>query len=236
MSLKPERRTDTIEVSYGSERWELLDTFRKKAAILIESLEKHHLQAIVHGSIARGDVKQTSDIDIFIPNPPSSFLIETALEQAQIPISSRLIIQATPLYAMKAYIELDSTTTISFPLMALRRVEREFYKFSGEVTLKDLQTQKRVVGVDKRLMFIEPTPTGHIESSILCKEEHTAKQLGVAVQTVNDRVRALMKRDTVGRTGVFIKKELAQDDTFEMALKRLAETNPAVRRKLKGAA
>ena len=120
--------------------------------------------------------------------------------------------------------------------MALRRVEREFYKFSGEITLKDIQTQKRVVGVDKRLMYIEPTQTGHIESSIISKEEHIAKQLGVAVQTVNDRVRALMKRDTVGRTGVFIKKDLGQDETFEMALKRLAEINPAVRRKLKGSA
>ena len=60
MSLKPERRTDTIEVSYSSQRWELLDIFRKKAAILIKSLENHHLQAIVHGSIARGDVKQAA--------------------------------------------------------------------------------------------------------------------------------------------------------------------------------
>jgi predicted nucleotidyltransferase len=42
-----------------------------------------------------------------------------------------------------------------------------------------------------------------------------------------------MKRDEVGRTGVFVKKELASDETFELGLKRLAEVNPAVRRKLK---
>jgi predicted nucleotidyltransferase len=42
-----------------------------------------------------------------------------------------------------------------------------------------------------------------------------------------------LKRDEVGRTGVFIKKELAADETFEMALKRLAEGNPAVRRRVK---
>jgi len=233
MTAKPERRIDTVEVTYSSERWALLEELRKKAAYLIEVLQSRHLDAIVHGSIARGDIKPTSDIDIFIPNPPSSFFIETALEQAQIKITARMVIQATPLYAMKAYLELDSMTTISFPLMDLRRVEREFYKFSGEANLEDLQTKTRVPGVDKRLMFIEPTKTGHIESSILGKEEYVAKRLGIAVETVNDRVRALMKRDAVGRTGVFVKKELAPEETFEMALKRLAEVNPAVRRRLK---
>ena len=59
------------------------------------------------------------------------------------------------------------------------------------------------------------------------------KCLGVSVETVLDRVHALMKRDAVGRTGVFVKKELASDETFELALKRLAEENPAVRRRLK---
>jgi len=232
MASKPERHADTIEVTYSSERWVLLQGFRQKTIALINALENRNLQAIVHGSIARGDVKPTSDIDIFIPNPPSSFLIETAIEQAKIPVATRMVIQATPLYAMKAYMELDSTITVSFPLMGLRRVEREFYKFSGEASLKELQAQTRIAGVDKRLMFIEPTPGGHVESSILGKEEHVAKRLGIAVETVNDRVRALMKRDAVGRTGVFVKKELAPDETFEMALKRLAEVNPAVRRRL----
>ncbi len=232
MASKPERHADTVEVTYSSERWELLKKHRQKAAELISTMESRHLQAIVHGSIARGDVKPTSDIDIFIPNPPSSFLIETALEQAKIPVATRMVIQATPNYAMKAYLELDSTTTISFPLMDLRRVEREFYKFSGEATLNDLKTQTRVAGIDKRLMLIEPTQSGHVESSILGKEEHVAKWLGITVETVKDRVHALMKRDTVGRTGVFVKKELAPDETFEMALKRLAEVNPAVRRRL----
>jgi Predicted nucleotidyltransferase len=42
-----------------------------------------------------------------------------------------------------------------------------------------------------------------------------------------------MRRDEVGRTGVFIEKELSNDETFEIALKRLAYKNPAVRRRLK---
>jgi hypothetical protein len=55
------------------------------------------------------------------------------------------------------------------------------------------------------------------------------------METVLDRVRTLLKRDSVGRTGVFIKKDLAPDETFELALKRLSEANPAVRRRLNSA-
>jgi predicted nucleotidyltransferase len=50
---------------------------------------------------------------------------------------------------------------------------------------------------------------------------------------VLDRVKALTRRDSVGRTGVFIKKEVSVDETFELALKKLAENNPAVRRRMK---
>jgi len=233
VASKPERSQDTIEVIYTSERWNLLRQYREKAQNIIAMLEQRHMQAIVHGSIARGDVNKDSDIDIFIPNPPSSFQIETAIEQAKIPSVTRMIIQATPAYGMKAYIEIDTATTVSFPLMATRRVEREFYTFSGEINLSQLKTEIRVPGVDKRLMLIEPTENGHVESSILNREEYVAKTLGIAVETVLDRVHALMKRDAVGRTGVFVKKELEPDETFELALKRLAAENPAVRRRLK---
>lgn len=233
MAAKPERSPDTTEVAYGNERWALLWQFREKAASIISALESRHIEAIVHGSIARGDVRKESDIDLFIPNPPSSFQIETAIEQTKIRVAARVVIQATPAYAMKGYIEIDSATTVSFPLMELRRVEREFYRFSGEANIVQLKAKVLAVGVDKRLMLIQPTEKGHIESSIIGREEQTAKTLGVAVETVLDRVHALMKRDAVGRTGVFVKKELTSDETFELALKRLAAENPAVRRRLK---
>jgi uncharacterized protein len=233
LTAKPARHPDIVEVTYSRERWILLGQFKRKARDLMEVLEQRSIQAIVHGSIARGDVSRDSDIDIFIPNPPSSFLVETMLEQAKIPVATRSVIQATPAYAMKAYIEIDAATIISFPLMAMRRVEREFYRFSGEAHLAQLRAEERVVGVDKRLMLIQPTQTGHVERSILSREEEAARVLGVAVETVLDRVHALMKRDAVGRTGVFVKKELSPDETFELALKRLADENPAVRRRLK---
>jgi predicted nucleotidyltransferase len=236
LSKKPDKRPDYREVTYASERWAILRRLREKTAKIILAFERFHLQAIVHGSIARGDVTESSDIDVFVVDPSSSFQVETALETAQLPVNLRMVVQATPAYAMKAYIELDEATTVSFPLMHMRRVEREFYRFSGEVTLAQLRQDLRVAGVDKRLMLIEPTEKGHIENSIIGHEEQTAKTLGIAVETVLDRVHALLKRDAVGRTGVFIKKELEPDETFEMALKRLADKNPAVRRRLKSAA
>jgi len=233
MAMKPKKHADYKEVTYNSARWALLREYREKAVQIMAALESFRLQTLVHGSIARGDVNKNSDIDVFIAEPPSSFLVETALEKARISVSERLLVQATPNYAMKAYIEIDAKASVSFPLMRMRRVEREFYKFGGEVTLNQLRAGTRVAGADKRLMLIEPTEKGHMESNIVGREELTAKILGVSAETVRDRARALLKRDEVGRTGVFIKKELAPDETFEMALKKLADLNPAVRRRMK---
>jgi predicted nucleotidyltransferase len=220
-------------VVYDTERWAFLEEFREKAKQIMAVLNTLHLQTLVHGSVARGDVNKKSDVDIFIREPPSSFLVETALEKARIPVNSRVLIQATPTYAVKAYIEIDPATSVSFPLMRLRKVETEFYRFGGEANFTQLNAGARVLGVDKRLMLIEPTEKGHVESSVVGWEEQTARTLGVSVETVRDRVQALLKRDEVGRTGVFIKRELAAEETFELALKRLADENPAVRRKMK---
>jgi predicted nucleotidyltransferase len=233
MAIKPTRRVDYREIVYGSERWAFLKGYRQKAIKLMEALEAFHLQAVVHGSIARGDVNKNSDIDVFIPEIQSSFLVETALEKAGIRVNARLVVQATPTYAMKAHIEIDEQSSVSFPLMQMRKVEREFYQFGGEVNLSQLNANVRVAGVDKRLMLIEPDEKGHVESSIVGKEEFVAKTLGISVETVLDRVHALMKRDEVGRTGVFLKKELSADETFELALKHLSDLNPAVRRRMK---
>jgi len=197
------------------------------------ALDAFHLVSVIHGSIARGDVHKTSDIDIFIAEVQNSFLVETALEIAHIPVDNRLIVQATPTYAMKAHIEVSEQTTVSFPLMQMRRVEREFYRFGGEISLSQLNVDSRVAGADKRLMLVEPTVKGHVESSVIGREEAAAKILGVSAETVLDRVHALLKRDIVGRTGVFVKRKLAPDESFELALKRLSDLNPAVPRRLR---
>jgi hypothetical protein len=232
MAKKPLRRLEYREVVYDDEHWALLERLRLKAMQIMKALENFRLEAVVHGSIARGDVTQKSDIDVFIPYQASSFIVETALEKAGVPVNRRLVVQATPTYAMKAYIEIGENANVSFPLMKMRKVEREFYKFGGEATVKSLRNGLRIHGVDKRLMLIEPTQEGHRENTVVGREEHVAKTLGISVETVLNRVYALLRRDDVGRTGVFIEKELFADETFEMALKRLADQNPAVRRRL----
>jgi predicted nucleotidyltransferase len=231
MAVKPTRKDEYQEVIYSNIRWARLKELRSKAIPVMAALADSHLHSIVHGSLARGDVKESSDADIFIAEVQSSFAVETALEKAKVPINARFLVQATPNYAMKAHIQIDETVSVSFPLMEMRRVEREFYRYGGEADLTQLQADVRVAGVDKRLMLIEPTKTGHVESSIFGREESVAKQLRVSAQTVLDRVHALTRRDTVGRTGVFVKRELAPDETFEGVLKKLVEANPAVRRR-----
>jgi predicted nucleotidyltransferase len=233
MTKKPVKRAERIEVAYEDRRWQLLDELRSKAVDIMETLDNHNLHSIVHGSIARGDVSEKSDIDVFLPDPPSSFILEIYLEQSGFRDYIRTIIQATPLYAVKGYIELDKQTSLSFPLVKLRPVEKDFYRFGGEASLSILKEEKRISGVDKRLMLIEPTADGHVESAVVGQEEAVANLLGVSHNTVLDRVRALIRRDEVGRTGVFIEKELAPDETFEQALKHLADQKAAVRRRTK---
>ena len=233
MAKKPVKRADKADVTYSEKHWKLLQRLREEAVEIMEPLEKASLNCVTHGSIARGDVSANSDIDVFVPNPSGSFLLESAVERAGLTVNQRILVQATPSYAAKGYIELDPQHVVSFPLMKMRPVERDFYRFGGEATLQALKDKKRVVGVDKRLMLIEPTDQGHIESSIVGRENAVAKLLDVSVETVLDRVHALLRRDEVGRTGVFIKRELAPDETFEMVLQRLVDENPAVRRRLK---
>jgi len=232
MAKKPWKHSEHQEVTYNSKHWMLLEELRNKAAQIMNVLERVRLEPIVHGSVARGDVNAESDIDIFVPTLMSSFVVEAALEKAGISASKRVLVQATPTYSMKAYVEIDEGTTVSFPLMKMRRVEEEFYRFGGEATLENLRRKQRSAGVDKRLVLVEPTEKGHLESVVTGQEEHVARLLGISAETVSDRVRTLLRRDKIGRTGVFIKRELEENESFEMVLNQMAKQNPAVRRRL----
>jgi predicted nucleotidyltransferase len=227
------RRIDDLEVYYDEARWQRLHSMRSDALAIMMALQRAEISSITHGSIARGDVSNESDIDIFIPEPPSSFAIETAIEMSAFRIGQRLLVQATPNYAAKGYIEIDGARTVSFPLMRMRGVERDFYRFGGRLNLQMLRKNVRVPGVNKQLMLIEPTDRGHIESSVVGSETTAVKLLGVSTAAVRDRVRALLRRSEVGRTGVFIKRELLPSETFEEVLKALAETKPEVRRRFR---
>jgi predicted nucleotidyltransferase len=87
--------------------------------------------------------------------------------------------------------------------------------------------------VDKRLMLIEPTETGHKESTVQGREGLVAGLLGVDIRIVQERVRTLERRGKVGRTGVYIKRVLADDEDFGAVFEDLAKSKPALRRRIR---
>jgi predicted nucleotidyltransferase len=232
MREKVIRLKDKLEVIYSDEHWQLLKQIREEATNYMKILQESGIPSFVHGSVARGDVSSTSDIDIFIPLEVSSFKVEMALKGAEIDYISRRIELATPQHSIKAHIDITDNRTITFPLVRQKRREWEFYRFGGVLDVKEILADKRVTGVDKRLILIEPTIKGHYESSIVGKETSIAKLLGVSVDLVEERVRVLSRRDVVGRTGVYLKRELSPEENFEKVLKEIGERDPIIRRRL----
>ncbi len=224
---------DTIEVVYTPEHWSLLKEIREKAISIMEKLAKHSIQALIYGSITRGDVSETSDIDLFIPYEISSFKIETALQQEGLQIYAKKIVQATPKHLVKAHIYPSEETCITFPLTSIREREFDFIQFGGSLELKQLLEEKRVPGVDKRLILITPLEEGHRESQVIGYESVVAKKIGVSVDLVKERVRVLTTRDKVGRTGVYLDVELSPEENIDEVFKGLKDTDPIVRRRAK---
>lgn len=220
------KRFHVSEITYDESHWKLLHSLREAASEAMEALKE--FSPLVYGSLARGDVHKDSDIDIVIPYVIPSCLLEICLEQFN--ILERRLTQATPWCLIKGLIELPDAT-ITFPMVEPTRLEREFYRFGGFLTLEDLFGDERVPGVDKRLVFIEPTENGHRELSVCGREHEIAKRLNVSIDIISERVKVLQKRDKVGRTGIFLNKTLLPDETFESALKNLASTNTQLRRR-----
>jgi predicted nucleotidyltransferase len=229
---KPSRIPDLITVKYSRERWRLLTELRGKAAGVLEALRRFSFEGFIHGSIARGDVDRYSDVDVILLAPASSQSLELSLTLNGFRIYSRRITQATPGHTPKGHIYLDAYEKISvtFPLMAFRPLEVEFYKFGGMADIKALSESLRVPGCTKRLTLIEPTIDGHLESNIIGREEEVAEKLDIHPEIVRERVRVLMRRDRIGRTGVFLKVDVRDDESFEGVFERLIKSNPALRR------
>jgi predicted nucleotidyltransferase len=219
------------EVVYDSVHWEDFRRLRGRAQEVLDALDQKRLDAMVFGSVARGDVKPTSDVDIFIPQVASSMQVLLALDDFT--VLGTTITQATPRSLVKANIELEDNTAVTFPLIPPREVELEFYRFGGAIGLKEVKDGKRVPGVDKRLMLIEPTPTGHIETPLSdLSPGVVAKKVNVSQQIVEERMRVLERRADVGRTGVYVNRPLAPDESAEQVLAELIAEDPALRRRI----
>ena len=202
---------------------------------VLEGLGTWKGSAMVHGSLARGDVDEKSDIDVLVPAVVSTQLVEAGLEGLGFQIFSREIAQATPMHSPKAHLYLDpeQKTAVTVPLSPFRKLEMEFYKFGGTVTWKELVDEKRRPGCTKKLTLIEPTPEGHVESSVVGYEAEVARMLGVSTDIVRERVRVLTRRDAVGRTGIFLKLLVPEGISFEEVLETEVKANPALRRTLR---
>jgi hypothetical protein len=108
--------------------------------------------------------------------------------------------------------------------------EEEFYRWGGLIDSTGVRNNTRTSGVDKRLLLIEPTSTGHIEQGVIGREQEVAKKLDVSIGIAEERVRVLTRRDNVGRTGVYLTRTLNDNENFEAVAKYLQDSDPGLRR------
>lgn len=230
---QPTRRdTGSEEIIYTTERWNNLTQLRQRAIEIMDILNQIGVEPLIHGSICRGDVSEHSDVDIYLPRVIPSFSVEFALSEAGYQIIHRELVHATPFHAIKAHIYLPNNSVVTFPLTNPAPIELEFYQFGGCLNQAALEKKSRVPGVDKRLVLIEPSTKGHIETPVIGNELSVSKTVGVSLKIVEERVKILMRRDEVGRTGVYLKRPLAPDETFESVLKHISDRDPVVRRRV----
>ncbi len=218
----------TNVLRYDARRWELLDLKRDVAKPIMRKLRD--FMPMVHGSLARGDVHKGSDVDVVLTRLFPSYAVEMALGD-DLPILRREIIQATPWHLIKGQISLDEDVSVTFPLVKPSPLEEQFYSFGGHLSLEELEGGLRVPGIDKRLMLIEPVEDGHIESAIVGREAIAARKVGVGLEIVKERIDVLSKRDSVGRTGIYIKRALLPEESFEEVLRRMASRDPNLKRR-----
>ncbi len=234
MMARPARSADVKEVSYSEERWRVLSGLRKRALEVMIVLESSGLRPLVHGSVARGDVDVSSDVDVVLPYVVPSFKVELALQRAGLDLLRREIVMATPWQLPKAHLYIEDDRSVTFPLVKPKKNELEFYYFGGATEADKLKKETRVPGIDKRLMLIEPMSSGHVESPVRGNEAGAAKTVGVGLEIVRERVQVLTRRVEVGHTGIFVKRGLAPDESVEEIFKQLVGENPDMKIGLKG--
>ncbi|MEM4189693.1 MAG: nucleotidyltransferase domain-containing protein [Candidatus Caldarchaeum sp.] len=218
------------EVVYSEDHWRLLTELREKALNIMMHLEKHGFSPIVYGSVARGDVSPTSDLDVFIPRVVPMQLLEYIVSLLQ-PVQKRVLVQATPYYAAKAYLYLNDRDTVSAPMVQLNRDEEGFYTLAGSLTVEELRQNVRKPGINKALNLIIPTMFGHVEKPLKSSFEEAVRILRVSPDIITARMKVLLKRREKGRTGVFQSIELGEDSSFEEAFRQLLAKSAALRKR-----
>ncbi len=220
------------KVTYTENHLKLLQQKRERSKTLLEMFVKEGLNPFIYGSIARGDIHNDSDIDMVLIQSIAPYQIEIILEKNGFKNYFREIIMATPADTLKLYIYLNELESITIPLSKFNKKSSEFYDFGGKINLNQILNSIRVPGINKRLVFIQPTSDGHEEYSIIGNENLAAKQLSVGINLINERKRVLLRREKFGKTGVFLKRSIGVGETTELVLKKLSNKNTIVRKKL----
>lgn len=230
MSKEKILREHQLTVIYTEKDWALLKSKREKALKILKLFER--FKPYIYGSMARGNVHEESDIDVIFLNQIPPFQIEMVLEKNGIINYYKEIIIATPQDSIRLYIHLSELECITVPLTKLEKKNLQFYDFGGKIDLNQLKQDMRVPGIDKRLVLIKPNSKGHDEVSVIGNEHLAAKEVGINITTVNERKKVLLRREKHGRTGVFLKKQIDASESTEEILKKLADKNSLVRKKL----
>ncbi|MCS7146328.1 MAG: hypothetical protein RMJ28_01580 [Nitrososphaerota archaeon] len=223
-----------VSVSYDEGRWRILREKRAQALKMMEALLGAGIDSITYGSVARGDVHPLSDVEVFVPRPVNTVVVEAIVERAHGGWVRREVVQATPGYVPKGYIYLDEYSTVSFPLVEMLRSESIFYDIAGKLDLKGVKGGERVPGMNKEMKVIIPTEYGHAEFPAEKDPEHAAKLLRIDPQALRRRIEVLRRRRLHGKTGVFVKVVLGDSESFSNVLERLIDENPWLRRRVRG--
>lgn len=219
----------TCSTNYNSKRWEILKNRRQTARKILQALEPYSSNAILYGSVVRGDVHKNSDVDIFIPKPCPSYQVRIALKDSGFTIDQRHIVLATPWHLPKLHYHLGNERMVTLPLTKMKATEREFYHFGGSMTLDELSKDNRKPGVNKDLQLINPTKNGHQTTPIEYNKGKVASILNINIKTVEERITVLKRRSDVGKTGVFIDRELLPNESAEAVFNKIMKNNSEIR-------
>ncbi|MEM2636871.1 MAG: nucleotidyltransferase domain-containing protein [Candidatus Korarchaeota archaeon] len=221
---QPKRAQYFREIVYSKEHWKLLFSLREIAKSVMKKLENNKLRPCLIGSVARGDINEKSDIDIFVDHPVDEVLMKDILN----PIELELV-QGTRLLTPRIVYHLDERTKVTVPICRFSRNEIDFLRYAGSLQLDGLTEGKRVPGVNKSLLLIQPTSDGHTEESIIGKENDVAKLLGINVDTIRERIAVLIQRAEKGRSGVLLRIFMPPTESATMRYIEEIKKNPLLR-------